>query len=275
MISFFVALGLLGQDPGALAGPPVPTKVVVTVNGHPITAKEIQAYLWDWDAPQVGQVLTIFELIRQEAEKQGVVASPADVKQKVDAQITQMMASAQAKTSRAQFIKDRHVPVSQIVLGARAQILVDKIAEKSFKPADFVRVETIVVRAKSQAADDLQAAITKGNAAYAALQKGDAWEKVLPAFASDPQTIQNNGEIGWIPVTEFPTPARAELGTLKVGGYTKPVQTPNGIQIFKLEARGKDVTPAELEQVKQRYVHSAESDIVQKLRQNAKITDSY
>jgi parvulin-like peptidyl-prolyl isomerase len=274
MTFLIAALTLIGQDP-ILPATPDASKVVITVNGHPITAKEVQAYLWDWNAVQVGTALTTFEIIHQEAAKQGVSVTKDEIKKKIDSMLTDAMSRDPKKPTREQFIKDHQVHLSQAELGIKAQLELDKIAEKSFKAADFIRVATIVIRPKSPSADDVQASITKGNAAYASLQKGDSWEKVLPAFASEPQSIQNNGELGWVLLSEFPAPTRTEVGTLKIGGYSKPVQTPNGIQIFKLEARGKDVPATELDQVKARYVQSAEQEIVTKLKANAKITTSY
>jgi foldase protein PrsA len=260
------------QTPLKLTVPlaPEPNKVVITVNGHQITAKEIFGYLWDWDAAQVGQALTVIELIRQEAVKQGVNVTQAEVEQQVTTEIQQLMARVPRGTSQDDALKMSRVTISRIELGSRAQLLLKKISDKSFNPNDFVRVQTLIIRAKTQ--DKTQekaiadANMAKANEAYAALVKGDPWEKVFAAYATEAATQPNNGELGWV---------KAELDASKIGGFTKPVQTPNGIQIFKLENRGQNAVAGELDVAKARYQSTAQKEIVERLQKEAKITTSY
>jgi hypothetical protein len=261
--------------PSTVPALPPPTKVVISVNGHTITAKELEGYLWDWNASQVGQALITLELIRQEAAKTGVVVSESEVKDKVDLEAQMIAARGPKGIPVDEALRKVGVPRSRIELGIRAQLLMEGIAGKSFKGVDFDRVATIIVRPKTQSSDDMKTAVSNADAAYAALQKGDDWGKVLTEYATDSQVVKNQGELGWVKIDQFPDPAKAELATLKSGGFTKPVITPNGIQIFKLETRGKDGTAAEMSSLKSQYLSSAERDIVARLQKNAKITTSF
>lgn len=256
--------------------PPAPDKVVITVNGHTILAKEVEGYLWEWNAAQVGQALTAFALISQEATKQGIVLKDADVRSKVNMEVQRILASApKGSATTDEALKARGVARSRIEFGVRAQMLMEALAGKDFKAEDFVRVSTLIVRPKTESAVDVQDSLSKANNAYTALEKGDLWDKVLSSYGTDPQAARNHGDLGWLKLDQFPPTSRAELVSLKVNGYTKPVQTPNGLQIFRLEARGKDATPQDLSEVKARLLATQERDIMDRLQKQAKITTAY
>jgi hypothetical protein len=275
MISFLAALILTAQAPTSTPALPAPNKVVVTVNGHPILAKEVEAYLWEWNAPQVGQLLTVLELLRQEAAKENVTVTPEEVQQKVNIQVEQLMAGAPKGAKTSDVLMARNMSPSRLNLMVRGQLTLEKLAAKQFKPTEFVRIATIIVHPKSAAAADQQEALTKVGAAYSALKKGDSWDTVLKAYATEPQSIQSNGELGWRSEDQFPAATRMELDTMKLNGFTKPIQTPTGYQIFRLETRGKDASPGELAEAKVQFVSQEERAIVQHLQQGAKIVNSY
>src|SRR5580658_7475932 len=70
----------ISLDPPKL---PAPDAVVLTVNGHGFTAKELEAYLWDRFAAKVGDEFVNYELVKDEAAKQNVVVTDAEVSKKI------------------------------------------------------------------------------------------------------------------------------------------------------------------------------------------------
>lgn len=267
-----VALGL--QNFGPPTAPP-PDKVVLTVNGQAIKAKELDAYLWDWKVDQVAQTIAVFTLITQECKKLGIVIDPAEVKRRVDMQVQQIVATAPKGTSVSAALKAKGASKSLIEFQNRAQLMLEKLASKDFKKENYYQVSTLVIRPKSETAADLQAALTSATSAYTSLLKGDPWEKVISLNATEANNINGHGEIGWVPVDQFPKSVQSDLSTLPIGGYTRPAQTNNGLQIFRLEAKGKDATPAQLTELRGRYLGSQERDLVGRLQKNAKIVTSY
>jgi hypothetical protein len=270
-------LHLIFQQAPSSAPPalPAPDKVVIKVNDHAITAHDLEPYVWDWASYAVGQELINYEMIRQAAEKRGIKIADADVEQAV---------SNELQRDQTQFPKGMPVQEamrrsgrtrSRLALQIRSSLLLQKMVMLDFDQAKFVRVSTIVIRPKTQSAADVQTALTAAKTAYDALQRGMDWDKAIQQYATDQQAQLQHGEIGWVQIADFPEVTRPELPSLKLMSYTNPVITSNGIQIFRLEARGKDATPGELSQLKATYQQRAAKPLLDKLRADAKIETAY
>lgn len=268
-IAALIAFGLpQGTTPPAK---PASDAVIATVDGAAITAAEIEPYLWAWKAREVARELADHRMIAAEAQRKGIAVTDAEVKAKIDEQLAQVKSSLPEGQTLEQFLQSRGADMSRIALAARSAILVDRLAEKEFKPEGYMKVSTLVFRTTGDTTDALSKAIKSADGAYASLQAGKPWDTVLRTYEKDPRILSNGGLVGWKSVDAFPESVRAQLATLKPMGFTKPTQTQNGIQIFRLNARGGAASPTDLAELKSQYVQGARQTIVPKLRQTAKI----
>ena len=251
---------------------PAPDAVVATIDGAPITAAEIDPYLWDRYSRAVIDEMVGHRLIAAEAKRKGVSASDAEVKALVDQQIASIKANIPPGQTLETFLQSPEVGgLGRLNLVARSSILVDKLAGLEFKPDGYVKVATMVFRTTGDTTDALSKAIKSADAAYASLQAGKAWETVLRQYEKDPRIVANGGLVGWKAEGAFPASVQTSFASLKPLGYTKPTQTPNGIQIFRILARGAASSPTDLAELKAQYVASARASVMARLRSAAKV----
>lgn len=267
-IAPFVALAALWQG---TTGRPAPDTVVATVDGQPITAGEVEPLLWDWKLRDLLTEYTVHKMVAVEAAKKGVSATDAEVKARVDEQREAVKPNLQPGQTFEDFVKAQGGGMARLNMVARTAVLIDKIAELEFKPGDYVKVATIVFRPDGVTTDALSKAIKQADAAYASLMAGKPWQSVLQLYEKNTAVVQNGGAIGWKSMAVFPEGVRASLSTTKVMGYTKPVQTENGIQIFRLEARGGTAKPTDLADLKAQFIRGDRNAIIQRLRQSMKV----
>ena len=250
---------------------PAPTAVVATIDGAPLTAGEVDPYLWDWRSRAVIDELVNHRIVAAEASRKNVTATDAEVKAKMDEQLADIATRVPAGGSVESFVQAQLGGMSHLALVARSSVLVDKLAELEFKPETYVKVATMVFRTADDSTTSLGKAIKSADSAYAALQAGKPWNAVLRQYETNPTALERNGEIGWRAVPVFPEAIRTGLATLKPLGYTKPTQTPSGIQIFRLLARGGTATPGELAELRRQYLEGSRASLVARLRAAAKV----
>jgi parvulin-like peptidyl-prolyl isomerase len=263
------------QVPLTVPAPPSGDKPVITVNGHAILARDVAPYLWDWKASEVGQQLIVKELVEQEAAKRSVKITDAEINERVQQATAQLAARMPKGMNLEDFLKQQGYPGSLIVLQCRVGMLLEKLTQLDFKLDDYVMVSTIIIQPKDQTTTSLSTALKAANDASTALQKGDNWDKVVLQYASDQRAASNHGELGWRPVSEFPPEISKDIRTIKDNGYTQPVQTANGFQIFRVERHGAEATAGEMTELKGRYQTLLERSLLERLRKEAKITTAY
>jgi peptidyl-prolyl cis-trans isomerase D len=91
----------------------------------------------------------------------------------------------------------------------------------------------------------------------------------------DQEGKQQNGLLGWREFSAFPDEAKSQLFSLKKGDITQPVQTKNGIQIFRIEAKGEGATKAELELMRVELTELLKLQATQKIKKTLKIEKLY
>ena len=85
--------------------------------------------------------------------------------------------------------------------------------------------------------------------AYARLQKGESWEKVVQVYSDDFQSRQAAGLLPVFGVGEMmPTFEEAAYKLDKAGDYSKPVETPYGWHIVRLVDKSGPATPTVVHQ---------------------------
>ncbi len=254
-----------------LAKPPAAGKVLVTVNGLPIRASELEAYLWDWRGYEALQDAISYRLVEQAATRAGVVATKEETDKAIKMKVDEIQKSAPKGKSLDQSLREQGYPMSRLVLRVRSEVLLDKLVLKDLKRDEFVKVSTIIFHPDSEQTPALSAAIRRADDAYQKLQKGSSWDVVLNENESDQRALKSRGMLGWRKLSSFPPTVAAELSTLKVGAISKPAQTLNGIQFFRMEGHGSDAKGADLEEMKSYFLNANGPTVLSKIRETAKI----
>jgi len=275
---------------GYLPSAPQPSTVLAKVNGVPIKASDVNSLLWDWAGRGVIEDLILFELIRERAKMDHLTATPAEVQQAFDKQMAEIQKQIPAGQDLDTFIREKGFPKSRLYMHIEADLLMTKIVDLKFKKTDYINVSTLVVSNKPPqpptpntqppgstipTQPDKAVALGKAMDIYNRLSKGEDWDKVLQSSDQSPQLVQSHGSLGWRAIAAFPPQTQAEFRSIKLHAYTKPVETPNGLQIFKVDGLGENADPASLESLKKEYEARAKQSLAQELQGAAKIERMY
>lgn len=254
---------------------PAPETVLAKVNGVAIKAKDIEDLLWDVHAEEILNEISYYQVAKAEADRMGLVVTNQEIEQGVQREIDQMKANLPPNQTLEGAMAQAGQTKSRLYLAVKTSLYLTKIAFQDFEPKTFIRVSTIVVRPRSVAATDITATIAVVQKAYDRLKAGEPWEKLVDELVADANGKQARGLLGWRQLAAFPQAVQDEMVTLKKGGITKPVQTDNGIQIFRIEAKGDGASKDELEQMRTELSEVLRMQAVQKLRKNLKIERLY
>ena len=234
-------------------------------------------------------------LITQEAKKQGINITDADIQKAFDEYKGRFASPKQFET----YMKRAHMSREVINKWLRKKLTLEKLLEKQgaltvtddeakkvyennirlYTDPERVRVQGILVKLAQDAPKDaVKKAQAKAKAALAALAKGDAFTEVAKKYSED-KTRDNGGNMGWVRRDMLPKTLETAIFGLKPGTYTKqPVRGPKGLYIFKsLEKKEKKVKTFDqvkdriLASLKNRKVFRARLKLVKELRAKAKI----
>jgi len=275
VLSFLIAVAsFLSQAdvPAKYVKPaPKPADVVAKVDGVEIKASDVEDMLWQWRGHEALADLISYQVIKNAAAKEQVNVTEAEVQKALDDQLAQLTPEARQGKSLEQYLMEQGFTVSRLWIRIKTELLLNKIAAKDFKPAEYVKVSTIVVRPESTSTKALTDAAKKADLFYDMLSKGDGWDKVLNMSTVDPRTLESKGLVGWRRIDAFPKLVQDEFKTLKTGGLTKPTQTSNGFQIFKVDLFGKVAKGKELTDAESIHINSNKNAVANKIRAASKI----
>lgn len=282
--------------PPPVAPPPVvtpakpgPPGVAAVVNGKAISRAQVATQAIASVGPQVLQTLILIELIKQEAAKQHVVVTQAQV----DAQLAQVRQTAAARVPGGleAALAQRHETLpdfkQQLLTQMQAEALVAKtlpspvryharhllIATASLGPASapgekppHTEAEALAIIAKAQAE----------------LKAGKSFAEVANEYTEDPSGKGKGGDLGIIDASTPFDPAflKAALA-LKTGQVTPmPVKSQYGYHLIEIDSTSAAPTPADAKLFADSAVASRKQQIqtaipgyVQALRKSAKIVD--
>lgn len=288
-LSTLIFATALAQTPGPLssipekylAPNPSPGKVVATVNGIPVTAKDVQSLMWPAYADTVVEEIINYVVVRSEAQKQSVKIPLQAVESEVAKQIklTGDAISARpdqfpAGTTVDQVLRQQGLSRSLLYMGVETHMLAKSLILRTFDASDYAVIATIIISRKSDQTGDVADAAKRADAAYKELTQGAKWDEVLKTYTSPSEltrALPAKGVLGWRMISALPSSVQTELKHLRVGGYTTPALTENGFQIFRLDMMGKDAKGHDLDQLKEGYVMHGEPNFIAKLRKAAKI----
>lgn len=259
----------------SLSKAPAAETVVGRVNGVEIKAKDVEDMLWEVRGEEILNDLMFYQVAKMEADKLGIVVIDAEVEQEVARQKDMIRQGLGPNQTLEEALFQAGQTKSRMFLAAKASLYFTKIAMLDFDPKQFVRVSTIVVRPKSENANDVGATINIMQKAYDRLKAGEPWERLVNELVLDPQGKQLHGLLGWRELTAFPEDAKSQVVALKKGDVTQPVQTKNGIQIFRIEAKGDGASKTELEQMRAELSELLKFQVTQKIKKTLKIEKLY
>jgi foldase protein PrsA len=222
-------------------------EVVATVNGKPISRDQLAALCIHFDGKAGLETLIQYELIRQEAAKQGVTVSEEEVEAHIR-KAAQDRLDARARTSGAKDLADwaakNNLKPEDAALRLREEsdwlrpfaapeLLARKILLKSVQVTDAdiraefdrrygpkAKVLQIVLRSEADAQD----VITK-------LKLGADFVEMARDVSVDSVSRRKDGEI---PPLGQGSPLGDAAFKLKPGQFSQPVRTPDGFHVLKL-----------------------------------------
>ncbi len=247
-----------------------PTEVILKVDGVSLTKGEMAVWLWTWRGHEAIEEGLQYLLVERDAAKQNVTLGAAEADAEFAKRMAQVKANLQGKTFE-EVLRDQGYSESRLYARLRTELLTNKVLDQSFHPEEFVKVSTIVFPNPDGSLEGLQSAIAAANAAYTKLKAGAKWDLVLAETKPAPAVTKSQGLIGWRPLELFPESVRESLGKAQAGELLKPVQTNNGIQIFRVERTGARATAEDLAEIRPAYLQTARPAYWKRLRDAAKI----
>lgn len=245
--------------------------IAATVNGLEIKVSDIDALLWDWRKDDVLDDLIAYRLVKGEATRIGVKVTDEEVKTEVNELFKAISAGLEAGQDMSQAMATQGTTLSRIHMRVTTEILIRKVILAAFKQENFTEISTITIKPNSDSAADLKYAIEMSDGVYQRLQRGENWDAVLLSVTQDQNAVKSRGKIGWRLTSALPDAVKKEISNLKVGQFTKPAQTVNGLQVFRIDAIGKDAKDEQLKAFKDWYVNGMRLQTVDRLRKSAKI----
>ncbi|USX18075.1 peptidyl-prolyl cis-trans isomerase [Oxalobacteraceae bacterium OTU3REALA1] len=211
-----VAVPAFAQNVAVVNGKAIPTSRVEAV------VKQVVAQGQQPDSPQLRELikkdLIGREVMMQEAEKQGF-GKDAAVKAQIDNARQAIIINAMV----ADYIKKN--PVADADVKAEYDRFTAQAGDKEY------HVRHILTTTEAEANDVI-----------AKLKAGAKFEDLAKA-SKDTGSAANGGDLDWASPSSFPPAFSAAFVALQKGGVTeKPVQTPNGFHVIKVD----DIRPAKL-----------------------------
>ncbi len=252
-----------------------PDKAVAKVNGEAITAREVTTFLWDWRAADVVNTLMIFKLIDQEANRQKIRVTRADVLAKMDETLADLKPLVPAGRTLEQELLARNTAWTRLYIQIRATIQLDRIIEQSLKRDDLVSTAQIIIRVPGNTPEEQEknkaATLEAAQKVVEEIRGGLSWDEAVEKYSEDPFTKGKGGDLGWRWKEELdPKFAEAVLGK-NVGAVTDPIETPSGYQIVRLVKTGQQATPEEYKTAVDRITEMKRGMIVRELQDKAKM----
>ncbi len=211
-----IAVPAFAQNVAVVNGKAIPTSRVEAV------VKQVVAQGQQPDSPQLRELikkdLIGREVMMQEAEKQGF-GKDAAVKAQIDNARQAIIINAMV----ADYIKKN--PVADADVKAEYDRFTAQAGDKEY------HVRHILTATEAEANDVI-----------AKLKAGAKFED-LAKTSKDTGSAANGGDLDWASPSSFPPAFSAAFVALQKGGVTeKPVQTPNGFHVIKVD----DIRPAKL-----------------------------
>ena len=275
--------------PALIPAKPGPPGVAAIVNGQKITKTQVANQALSLYGPQVLNTMILITLIDQQATKQHIVVTPAQV----DAQlvIVRQRAAAQVPGGLDAILAQRHQSLASFRQQIVPQMEAEALVAKTLPPSGVVRyhVRHLLIATQplpgappgTKPHTDAEALVIIAKA-QAELKAGKSFSDVANEYTEDPSGKGKGGDLGIIDASTPFDPAflKAALA-LKPGGVTPaPVKSQYGYHLIEMDSSSAAPTPADAklyaaadDAARKQQVQAAIPGYVQNLRRNAKIVD--
>jgi len=257
------------SDTSAGAKPGASDKVVMRVNGQPVTEREFALFMQSVPADQrpfytspagrraLADELVKLRVLEQEGKRIGITDDP-EVKSQIE------MARAQITAGRA-LEKLANAKVEQQI---RAEYEKEKAGAISLRHILVAYAGGQVPARGGQQAPSVDEAMKKARAIAAKLRAGADFAATARAESDDEQSGAQGGSLGPAKPDQLPPEIGGVVGKLKPGEMSDPVKTQYGIHIFKVEQPSlEDLRPMLTQKIRQQ----AAGDEVKRLQAAAKV----
>lgn len=238
--------------------------VVGSVNGVTVTKGELMRTMWNWNAPTQLQDLLSQKMIEQAAKKAGVSVSGSELQQKINDSLKRMNMG-----SVDELLNQFRITWYRFMSGSKVSALAEKTVQKSVQVpdselAEYIKARHVLIQFPQEEKDQAkkeEIAKKKADEVYQKAKAGEDFAKLANEYSQDPGNTSPTGEkqggdLGWFRrgrmVPEF---EKAAFG-LKPGEISEPVKSNYGYHIIKVEAIGKDASPAEKAEIKKMIMES-------------------
>ncbi|MHB8634845.1 MAG: peptidylprolyl isomerase [Fimbriimonadaceae bacterium] len=270
--------------PKYVAPAPGPGAAVAKVDGQPIFAHDVEGLLWESVGPQVVEDFVTLVAVRQAAAKQDIHVTPAEVETRMQADMKIYDLRSKQDQRRPPgmavdaFLRQEGYPTSRLYLNTEVEVILDKLALKTFKPDSFVKVSMMIFKSTDPTPASAATAEKNATSAVARMKSGASkWNDELAKSQMPADYISKEGLLGWLDQGTFPPDVMQKLKTLKPGQISDPIKaTAQGgttFQVFRVEQLGSKAVGADLDTLRTRYTHDPQlhSRLLSAIRTGAKI----
>lgn len=243
----------------------LPAGVVATVNGNQIKQAEVQERLWREMGQQEVDREVNKMIVRLEAKKRGITATPAKIQAEFDQQKQRYVSRPGATPAdwdkfvatygKQNLMDDMKIQVLADAIGENEAAKVQLTPEEKQNAIDAVdreahqvHAEHILVGIGPQFSNRIdEDAKKRVDEAMAKLNSGTPWDEVAKEYSDDASNKDRGGDLGFFTRGQMVKPFEDAAFGLKAGEMTKePVKTQFGYHIIKvLEVKDTPVTQAE------------------------------
>jgi len=252
--------------------------IVATVNGEPIRADELIQVCYDWFAATAVEELILERIIEQEARKQGVSVSNAEVEARYKQQLQNAEAQLPPGMSLDDFLKRNQFPPSRLFARIRSQMLAEKLVERQVNLDDFVEYSQIVIRIQGntpeQQEENTPAAEAKAREAYQKILEGLDFVEAVKEYSEDPFSKDRGGKMNWQNINFIVPDLRQKLQAMQPGEISEPFKMMGSYMIIRKERTGSQASPEEQQELREQAVRLQIGEYVRQLLSKAKITNT-
>lgn len=261
--AFSLVLSGCGDSPGEASPSPTTDPVVLLVDGRPVHRSAVDAVKAELrlggseaGGAEAEEEAVRRELLREEAERLGVVVDPAVVEARLKSMVDQAggedalavalqrVAITEAQLKRGLEDGVRYEVLQNAKFGELRATSEQAMAYYDAHRASFRQVASLHLFSIRVAAERI------AESALQRLREGRPFEEVARQFSTDPEAKAKGGDMGRVALASLPEPLREAVDATEPGEVSKPVQGPGGWFLLKATDRKQaGVTPyAEAEQ---------------------------
>lgn len=277
------------KPPAEKPAPAAASRVVGKVGNTVITWDEVAKTAVEWYGPQVVEDLISLKVVEQEAKKFGITATAAEVQQRYTEAIDQMRARVPPGEDVYAALAKQGWTESHMRVVLKRALLLEKLVGRTVRDDNFIHARHILIQPQMPAispdqnvsAEERQKMLAEARAAaedeakakaekiYDELKGGKDFAEAAKEYSDDRSNKDRGGDLGafarGMMVPEFEQAAFA----LKPGEISKPVKTPYGWHIIKVEKLGREIPSVEKARLTQIIVRQRMGTYYQELLKSA------